>query len=1561
MGKDCTTVYYDRNGKKSDTYYGTLEKTGNKDMALTAYINEMAYEVPTPRFSSIAAEMFRGTGKADDADGYVEESRGEQIEKQLRKKFTREEMIKKGYAGVTTIIEEELSNGIPEPVKRRAAVKAFIRDLARINNKDLKNDYKELQEEANRYFGLDPENNPSQNEGEFELYMSDVQNLYIAQRDLGTLQHSFIESMIDEMNNNPTSNLTNWFIEAKEKFVAENGYVLNDQVLQNLKRIFKDILKEKKFYEEEYGAEFHIIPEAGIVTSKMMFDNKPLQGHIDIMLYSPKLNKAVLYDIKTKSEQSFANFEFDAAPPMRGALGGLKDNASNHVAVQLGTYKKGLELQYDTEVLDTKVVLITGIYDYKEGEEGDAGNREWHVIDAVPESTMIKKIVTPDGAINNLFEIKKKKPLGEAPDQIIQDLFDGKLAAISKNPDEYANSQEALIVKDKRGKYVWTNSLTRERLTADTIDALKKKIKQAYIKLQKMKKHSASHLIELFETGKAPKGSIWDNNLYKEKALTILSGITPESHQLYSASSLPELDGTADDVLVIEDKRTGEFQLISLSASYNNRYSFNEEGQMPRTSVLGPWLTDETVKKEYGGDIVPDADTHTLSNLRLALIAADLKAENPNRFKTITKLRSITLFDNTMAGYQTNYMKEQIGLLKEIRKAMETAKIEVPEAIKTVTEDEELSSPDSYSENYLEEFINRLKDKEDPLFMLAVKSRNKAALSVRKKLLKASAEMTSTGMSAERFYEIEKEFMQYLKQTFWAIKGSFKGNTYDNDQIYRDPQFVAVNRAFLEFKNMMITENPNVENNFFTKLNTLTTINDQHAEVIHQEIAISEQRARDEIAEFMFEHQKLQRKLIESSKDVGIVGRVLTGDQFKKVYGPMLEDGYAFDPDDTSKWMKFKDPDKNKDDDSYLTKEQREYIRFYNKMVKKYMKILNPRAQKILDGTAGLKMKGKFDKGSIPIIPASSTTELQETMSLRGGTETSLTAIWNAMKRWVRRSEEERPKESDPWGFRSIFTNQVDAEPGRGSRDTRKLLKITDDNKVYDDSRNIELNPSMVLNIMAVEAARREHMHHASNLAISMDAELAYKQLDPTAKVEGLREVITDIVKMRIHNEFKKEGKLGEGLDIIKKLASIGIFGGSVRQFFTEAGTSGLQMVSTLLSNTVNKTLFGGDTKFGVKDLSWSGKHAVSAFGRQIMTDYGLYNSSLGQFTEDEFVETRNKSLWQTKHAFAHIHTVLRQSVQSVILAQMHKDGVTEKAFTMNDKGRWIYDETKDKRFYVWDPENDKLENQQPKAPETEEEIRKWELWKAHREEMIKDGGIKDGKMARPYTVKHLQSLKHYAVRMFGAMDSSQLIAYERSAVGRALVTFKKWGLQKFKNYWTRTEMSKKEGAWVLQEDGKYDFVATEFEGMINSFVGLAKDIFRLGWSSAMDASSDLRKQNVAKLLTDLLLFALLILAVMKLLKESLFAETALGSDIIRGFENAVMDMMPLLALKSFIDGSPVAAVSVAGRVVDKAMTSIWYVATGDIDKSLNEVDNMMSTFGLYRTAKGLVYEPLTN
>jgi len=971
-------------------------------------------------------------------------------------------------------------------------------------------------------------------------------------------------------------------------------------------------------------------------------------------------------------------------------------------------------------------------------------------------------------------------------------------------------------------------------------------------------------------------------------------------------------------------------------------------------------MDDKTVLKKYGKKMVPEADTHNLNMIRLGMVASTIAERLPDLGR-IKEVVSVTLSGNTN-NYKSSPVDTQLAHITNLRDAMKEDDADIPDEVEYIAKHTGLTKPSALKVDALQALIDSVTRGEDPLVGLASPG-DKSAARARQMLKDAIKEIEEKKDSFYRSVELKRALVEYQKQLFFAI--SKQPGMVDKEAIYRNALYQEVNNAFLALNDLMVINKPTFKKGFLDTVNSLTTVDDEHAFKLHQVITESEQRGRDEIRSILAKHNKLLEELMKD-RGVNIGARVLFGDQAKNVFNDMLEDNASFDPASVENWMKFKDPD---DPKWNLSDAQKNYIRFFNSTVRDVARQMYTKTQQnemFPDEETRAKIMGTrvptWKEGYIPIIPQAATKTMRDTLFLRRGSEVKVKdfveAFGKVFKSFTKPVEDGRVKDMEPWSLTEIFLPQIDTNPGRGSHEVREMLGIDANNNIIKERGAIETNPALILNLFVVEAARKEHMGHAAFAAEALDAKLVADSMFPGVEAKPIREFLTNIAMLRIHNKVDKEDKTSRVLDAAKKFGSLHIFGGSIRQFVADGLMTGYNLSANTVGGMIGKFLFKYDTRYDPKDLNWAAKHMTTPFGHQLMVDFGMFNSSLGEFTLDDYVGTRNKSLWQTKNLMAHFRMVLRTQTQNVILAQMHKDGLTEKAYVPDkETGLYVYDENKDDRFYVYSPDEDIPGQQEnPPAPGTVD-FEKWIKWKAVREELGREGAIVKGKMVRPYTTKELIVMKQFAIKLFGALDGSEAMAAEISATGRAVLTFKKWARHRWQNFWTPTHKSLKEGYWakIYDDDGnlvKMDFIAGEFEGLMQSIGGLWMDIMRLGWSEALSKASRVRKENLSKLIGDLI-FALAMYNIWLWVEETEIIPETLKKELQAGVSNAIGDIfIPATAWNSVVDSSPMAMASIIGRSAKTAWSTFTFGITGDWDKAAESADNLFKVSAVYRTIK---------
>ena len=1565
MGKDCNPVFLDAEGNYSETYYTTLATQGEK-AATEAYIDEML---------PVASEVKFEKAKPSPVDRLAKET---------------DDFFKTGeYVGVTKVIDE-LGGGLPDIVIRALAINMKADDLMIQARIDGRKNYgeDEAKAEAREYFKVIPETNtPNAHVTEFNKYKDDVLSLHRTQRKFGDIIHKFLEHVFNEYHNTEAADREDRRMRfgivqrARQRFYNDLDSDLKKvfskaEVQNSLSKIAQSFMDDVRKFEKENDDVAEIFAEKAIKSNKIRLNDKKLGGKVDLLIVSRKTGKAMLYDFKTKSEDNLKNFDNIHAARMKPPFDTLHANAKTFADLQLTIYKKILEEEYGLDVVDAKIGIVVGAY-APEADTNKPGQRAWTLTRVNEQLSRMEKATLYSGALEVKADVEGKEKVIHEIDKSLDELFLNKWETNITNKDSYMEKQLARAVK-KGNKYIWYDPRDNAKKEAKDLDQLKMFINKSYNELQRMKRSVAIDAKNMFlKGGDPPKNSIWASGGANYKALYngVFKHAHPDHYDVIVPAEYKELAGMGDDILLLVNKVTKEVKVVSILPVINKVIDFHDTEDPnadPKKTIFGPWLTDEAAQKEFR-NTAPRATTHELNILRLGVIAHKIRQSLPE-LGQITSIISATMFgkDNNVVERMPD---DPMATWKEIADIYnDSESTEIPPLVKEMGEAPYIMPPNKLKESIVGNFVNMVINNSDPLKKVAGR-RDKNVNSITKDIKNRITQLDDANESYEGDVKLMNLMEDYMKRLYNILYKS--PDISSKDGVYTNEYYRQAREAYLAMKNMLNKKPSNYKVKPYSGMQSLMLMGDEDAEMLHFAIMEAEQAARDLITSFLSEHEVLLQNLMKK-RGISLAKKITSGDISKQLFEPMLEDGFNFNPDNVENWMKFKDLD------DLEFEEEREYVKFFNSKVKEFAKLgfgkgkynaMYPDPDAHL--TPGVP---KWKEGYIPIMPQKASNVFNDTMLMARGMDTDVEntaasvknlfksfgkSVSKGIKKLAKPVEDGKRDTSEPWELKQLFVNQIDQSAGRGSYETRELLGIDENNKYVGGRKPIEMNPALVLNLFAVETSRQKFMSEAKMVHQAIDSKLAEEESAGLEGAKEKREALASIAQLRIDNMVKDEGAIGRMMDSVKRISSLSIFGGSFRQVVADFTTTQLQITSATIGAAISKTLFGHDNRFNGKDIAWAKKHMLSKFGQQMIVDYGMFNASLGEFTETDYNATMKNSMWQSKHMMAHFRTVLKKAIQDVILAQMHHDGITEDAFDVDEKtGRYIYNETKDDRFYVYSEELAKkgFGHSEPPDPDTDD-YKKWKKWQAVREMLKSSRGIdeKTGRMKHPYSIRELNTMKQEAIRMFGAMDSSEAVVYEKQSVWRGLFTYRKWIIHRVANFYNKTEKTWRRGKWKEEKVGddiEYKYVQDEIEGLVQSISGLAKDIYSYGWTGAVNNASDIRKENIGKLIGDMLM-ALLLYSVVSWMLGMEFENKAFVNELEKGWQNSLGDMFIPASAYYAVTSDAMPSLSMMGSFMKNTVTSVYYGVTGDAAKAMSSGDNALSLFGVYRTGKAFGFDKL--
>jgi hypothetical protein len=1533
MSKDCTYEYFDSNGQTSELY-NKIKATQGDAAAHVAFLNNALLDTAPVKHSVTI-------------DG----------ESRLANFPTYDELKAKGSRKVTSVLDENVDKKAKEKMLNRMALNLYVRDAFTAAEKSgLKMSYAEIEAVAKEKFGF-KEGVATTELQEFDLLKNDAESLSKFGKTRGDVIHHYLDSVfkvMDELTMPGDSNYSFGKLVAEaynryKKEYKDEEYLLTEVIRTNLNNIVTSLIAKKNELNKLHGTtDFKFASEAEVYSDRISLDGQLLHGKIDLMIYSPSKKIVHLIDYKTKTSAAITNYD-RVYEQLGGKFSAIRHSGHNEASVQIETYALILEKDYGFTVEKSEIYLLDS--NIVADESTPVGNRKWK-LSAINHMNSERRAAAPlSGILSSIYEIKDDDNALTDTSKLVQDLFDNKLELSINSKQNYLNREKVAIKQSEDGTFYWINKSNPAKSVykKKTKEEVVTEIDKAYDEFVASKAFIASDLAAHFEGTDFSNNSVWNTVGYRQHAFHILAPYDRKKHTILTHQQVKGLD---KDVILIVDNVTKETHIISLAPIFNSDHKFNtEDNEDGKSTIFGTMMSDNAVAKKYGKGAIPKATSANMNNLRLALIAAKLRKQNPHKFKMITNIATYTLLDKI--PYHQTTMKAQLGYLSQFKTVLTENNSPYASELSSIFDLDILEPEKTGKLDYLQEFINSVMAEEDPMSQLRsqnpkfVDKKAKFAGEELKGLFKKYNEDRN---NLEVNEKLEKQLMYYVQNIYASLLNKHTTNV---ENIYSDAVFVAANRAWLAFKGWLSLEHSTYKNMYILgSANSLTSAGDTSAENLHLAITQYEQRARDEVVEDSNEHFRLQTALIKASPDVSIIGSKITSGNYKKLFAPMLKDGYSFDKDNVQNWMVFKDPDDPKSD---LTPIQKEYIRFYAKLVKKYSNNLFKGNYNIMypGSNADDFTKTKWSDYSIPIIRGDEMEASNDASFSVGRSQQGLKSLGNTFKNAGKAKMKENENSVSPWDYESVFPAQVDSGQGRGSVHTRSLLNITDSNEVIEESRTIEMNPVTILNTMMVEAARKEHMRVAAFASFSIQSELAYKKLFPgeEAKNEQLRKICADISMIKIHGKVKDQGKVGTVADSIKYGTQVATYALSMRRPVTEISTAIFQVFTQGMANVINKHLLGGKNKYDNKDMVWAMSKINDTWASQVMGDLGLFNASLGQYAFDEFDALKKGYLFKSENAYAGAKTIMEKSTQNMMMAQFHKEGITEKCYTLNEKsGRYEYDETKDDRFYVYDKENP-IPNQKPKAPQTEDEIKKYKFWLTHVNMLRNEGGLtKEGRMKRPLINSQIQAIKNYSIRIVGAMDNTETMAMEADAVGRLMVGHRRYLQAKVVNYFKSSKNNTfRNQEWVYTR-GEWELQQAQFVSLVDSFLNVSKGLIN---GAKLSELSDHEKRQASRLLADMLIGTIMMVLLMKM--KDLIADSVLKDEVIAGLLNGASDINPITTFVNTLDGNAMPAVSIAVKFARNSLLAMGTIVTGDFEKAQAATDKAMQSFGGYRTGKVFV------
>lgn len=1514
----CQYIYKDADGRPSAIYERALAKHG-PEIAEEIYIRHMMSTMDT-RFSQNTYDPLfpnaeaRGDQMVDDGNGgvYKLADSGEEVDRvtALLDKYT----VFEGDPPALGVMDV-LANRTAAPVilDRTKGLEIGKERQARELLKATKLTNEQQKEGADAALAELLLKEPNL----LEDAKKDVQTLWDAQNTWGTDLHDVIKDISIEWQlladkqplgtdgkriPLPISMLRTAIDTAKlryeEKWTDENGEpkFWAHNLEKSLKPIYEFVLSQSA----KIGKQLILKPEFKIFSKKFKDPTSGragIGGTIDLLLVTEDKSHTYTVDFKTKASHKARNFDKTTGKHITKIFEpGLADTPENRAEAQQLIYSVILsDPAYNFHVDGTLTVVLplsftsdnqkTGENKYRVGEVKEAivGPADTKITEKIKSTENKLESITSffvTGDLRTTYETARSKGIagttetwsGEDENGIPNSTYskDHKKSFIANRLiSKKTNPEGKLVIYLFDGKPVEVEGMSDEEIT--------KLLDKKYDEAKDAQTNIARDIVTLFEHPNEPPPRTLINRLPAIGVL--LKGISQQTHTLSVAQGwMQSFYGIGPDVLIAKNNLTGALTFLSAVTTNNTPVKFKTAGDgKPRTSILGKYKTDEElVSGSLNEALMSEPRSHDFLSMKLGIAAMYLRRRYGNNLK-IDGMRVVSMGFNTSVEYTETSMAEEVIKLGRFRQAAGTDfPTEYSELLDELNSEKFIGT----SSDHLNELMLRIANNSDPLGKLF---NPQLKVDIKDKWT------AYNGGDKMMAWELKQLLGTYLQ----AVANKLRASKQD-EALILDPAFVMVSKALLELEQVDFSlKQTAADRNSTAAINGAVSSGDKIQIRFHVMYNEASARIRSDMDKYYKEHKKIYGALLKE-KGLDFIGN--TDKAFSNMYMSGKGQQYA---------MTLKPAD-----DPSLSKAESAYIKFFNEhMYKVLLRISAPKFHEDIKN-------GRFwEPGTVPIIMSS--TELLEVKNFTSW-QNLKSAISAKVKSMRKKTKQITAESFMVFDFATKFDNQA-TDTGVGhSRVRRQALGLLDPNVPTEPNPNIEKNLALILNMANLEAAEKSNYRILLQSLVAAQSVLAAE--NDRARTGMTVEMIDTWRDLVIFNTYKKD-PIADFTDPLNRLSSEMLFSYSIRQAMIEASTGTLQTGSLLIANSVKNAYAAFFSRpehagrFDMTDFAWGIQawNKYSAKINQIVYDHGMLVADADDMRNTEFEAANKVEIFKSEAGFWLNRLFFNSAITHTFLAQIRHLGIDQ---AYNEDG--IYDETKDPRFFVYDPES----NLGTRGPVGEEEMKKYSLWKATRESLAAEGMIDmtTKRMKIPMTSNQRAEIKLYATRAYGSFNKDAVIHGEAYTIMRSMIRYKKWAFQKVANYWTPTVHDEAlYGHWEQIPDGKGGFITTwkgdDFQGILQTLGHIAKEIAALRAVSMTKNLNKYQLENLSKLLADLTLFLMMLLIMLPLLKDTEeeisqttgevknvkgeFGKSVFGDSAYKAATNATSDLFVLLGISN--------------------------------------------------------------
>lgn len=1575
---ECFNQYLGKDGKPSAIYYANLEKLGH-ETAHNLYLAEMAM------FAGVKSSKQIGPTTINALLDIDKKHRKGLAYQSKRKRSKAEQEYADKYISISAVRDDVASHSFQEHEDRitshlamkQIALEHYLdvvtklqaasgNPVGEINLNEEQN--KELKETVDKWITDNPQL--------FLEYKDEVKHKWEAQRDHASMIHKVLEVSlglwakyvksgdITSMSNNQIlkeakAEISKTMPNPRSKYNPTIKGGIMDKLDSGIQYIFSQVTGDiSKKYNPSQG--WTVLPELYLTSNALKYTKEGrsadqyLHGLSDVVLLNEETGQSVIYEYKTKSESSSSSFDNPLAEQMKGIFRNYGDTAENQTKIQMSMASMMLE-EHGYDVIENNLVLIEGkLSNSNVKDKVSDRKKNWYygTLKQFFDKTPIKDYNTMRGEMLQLFNVEESVEPSQIGD-VVDSFSQGQLEFSKYDKSEFIRKAKE-NVKEKDGTFTWYNNFSKRSISAVSMSEMENKIGEAREEYENTKTKMPADLLSFFKNSRHnAKSLLASGDMASIPGKLLAGGISKETHKLELVKDIRGFEDVGDDVLLATHKQTGEVSVMSLMPRYNGNVSLETDGENKSSTIFGAYISDKGLEKKYGSiKDFPKADIHNFTLLKLALVGARIKEVRGDAIKSIQSLKVITAYTEENKNMQTSTMEHELSNLRKLRIL---AGDEAPNALKTLFDSGAKSAiPYTYQGDHVEYLLEMIRRNKDPLQGEAIYG-SKSVKSKIKKHIKNSS-------NGNRDYELARLFREYGIRLRNVLRDEYGT---DVDAIAKDPRMVQFQKAYLSL--IQIDTNRiskyNTKGFFSGKLSTLDSSSDYYGESVDRIISLAQQQSTTAMSEFVTDMNNHVEALY-NLYGVSMTERTFTLDAtrgFENLYRDV-----EFKDGEEENWMRFKDIN-----DPSLRKEEKAFIEFCIDSFKKGYEYIHGKDK-------AKSYKDKIEEGYVPLIQESKGRQL-----LKARNFGEAISIAGDILSGGKRTSDILTLEAVGDKVESGFSKELDKSPGiQGSSKRRGMLGLSESGEHLHDRLQLMTNPVAIMTTFMLDAVRSEYMSNAAYGANMVISHLKVAHDATEHSTEEIRKLINTLAVVRIHNVYKEEGKLAQYLDTIAKGTSLAMFWGNLRQIITESAVGVSQTFTSSMSNMIMEMMpktqeeidaaTRGErvgARFSPKSMVEASKRVASPLGKQLIQDLGLHKVDPEYFKSQEFLLTRKKSLLRTDVGFLPQQAIISRSIVMFGMAQLAEQGILQ-AYTLDkDSNKYIYKEENDPRFYVYDPDlkvnGESIGHKNP--PTTDTDKRRYALWKTHRTDLGLEKGIgSNGRMIVPVSSKENSSIRYYAQKMIPTMDASKTTLGEATVMYRMLLRFKRWMIQKGVNYWQTRHVTDLNGRHIYNKDADGNYVAVwegqPLEGMLNSMIKLVTDMKKMGIKDGFRSMDQIQKENLTKLLMDLLMMILLF-ELAHVMELSGMRENTLGNELFRATQNSIGDMMPLFAIGQAFSQEPFGTIGVVTSTVRNVVEYTYYSAIKSADEDMDDAeilekakaaaDRAFKASGFYRLGKG--------